>query len=236
MHKEILWIDDDESLLDSSIPVFLKNGFRVTKATTSARALKLLDRQQFDGVLLDKRLSGDEDGLDLLDVFQKHHPKLPVVLFTAFPEYDEQLLVREHGASAYFKKMDKSIPFDPEKQQRFFRALHIAFNTPSFEQSVSTDSDRRDRPGSYMRQWVAGFWSVAILAVVVFSVTLLVKKTPAYILPISIASCLILYVLVSAFFLRISGILTDKSYSQIIFHSLKELRFTLRKQEKEKPE
>lgn len=62
----ILWIDDDEELLNQSEPMFARHGFRILKAANTTRALTTLREERVDGVLLDVRLSNGESGLELL--------------------------------------------------------------------------------------------------------------------------------------------------------------------------
>jgi DNA-binding NtrC family response regulator len=127
--KRILWIDDDGDLIDDSIPVFEKHGFSIVKATNTSRALTVLREQVagLHGVLLDVRLGGNENGLELLQDIAARYPQLRVAVFTGFPEYDDHLVAEKAGALMYLAKIDKSIPLDPDKQRRFFETLHELF-------------------------------------------------------------------------------------------------------------
>jgi len=129
--KTILWLDDNEKLIDSSTDIFRENGFQVLKATTISRALSILRSQKLDGVLLDIRLQGEEDGLEFLQEIQLRHPALKVVVFTAYPDYYDQILAQRFGASVYFQKIRKLIPVKPIKLRRFFAALHQVFEDAS---------------------------------------------------------------------------------------------------------
>ena len=129
--KTLLWIDDNEKLVDASTPVFLENGFSVLKATNTSRALTILREEAIDGVLLDVRLRGNENGLELLQEIHHRHPNLRVVIFTGYPEYDDQFVAEKLGALLYFEKIRKSIPVHPAKQRRFFDTLHRAFTEES---------------------------------------------------------------------------------------------------------
>jgi DNA-binding NtrC family response regulator len=105
--KTILWIDDNERLVDASTPVFLENGFVVLKATNTSRALTILREAQIDGVLLDVRLNGNENGLELLQEIHHRHQDLRVVIFTGYPEYDDQLAAEKSGGFSIFRKDQK---------------------------------------------------------------------------------------------------------------------------------
>jgi len=67
--KKILWLDDNEKLIDASIELFQENGFQILKATTISRALTILQTEKLDGVLLDVKLQGGEDDLSCFRKF-----------------------------------------------------------------------------------------------------------------------------------------------------------------------
>ena len=69
--KNILWLDDNEKLIDSSMETFREHGFQIIKATDTSRALTILRNQKVDGLLLDVRLHGGENGLELLQEDRK---------------------------------------------------------------------------------------------------------------------------------------------------------------------
>jgi CheY-like chemotaxis protein len=126
--KKLLWIDDDETLIDSSTPVFLENGFYIFKATNTSRALKILREEVIDGILLDVKLHGDENGLELLEEIICRYSTLPIAVFTGYPEFDDHVHAERLGASIYLEKIEKSIPLEPVKQCKFFYALHQIFS------------------------------------------------------------------------------------------------------------
>lgn len=127
--KKILWIDDDEELIDCSIQLFLQNGFEIVKATNISRALKILRQDKVDGILLDVHLRGDEDGLELLAELKYHYSEIKVVIFTAFPDYGDHVRAILSGANIYLEKVNKQIPLDSVKQKGFFEALDKIFSS-----------------------------------------------------------------------------------------------------------
>ena len=232
MLLKLLWVDDDEHLIDSSIPVFMKYGVQVLKATNTSRALKLIRNERLDGVLLDKRLSGDEDGLELLDELKHHYPNLKIALFTAFPEYDEQVKAKEKGAIAYLHKIDKSIPADPEKQKRFFQALKYIF-TKSDSQEQDAISHRKEQSTNNTS---TAFWSFGIilfifLLLIFICISFLFERISITAFPIAIISCLLFYSVTGAFLLRARDDLSEKSFIKLMLECFKIVTL-LRKKEK----
>lgn len=125
--KDLLWLDDDERLIELSSPIFAEHGFAIHKATNTTQALKVIREHELDGVLLDVHLANDENGLDLLRELRDRHPELRVAIFTAYPEYDDHALAEAYGAAIYLAKVKKHIPLNTEQQRRFFEALHRVF-------------------------------------------------------------------------------------------------------------
>jgi DNA-binding NarL/FixJ family response regulator len=57
-------------------------GIEVTSAGNSQEAMRLAAEGGFNAAILDVTL-GNENGIDLLDNLTRHHPALPVVMFTS---------------------------------------------------------------------------------------------------------------------------------------------------------
>ncbi len=84
----VLFIDDEEGLLDLYERVFTREGFRVCRAATLAQGRALLHEGDIDLVVLDIRLA-DESGLTLLHEIKSRKPALPVILSTAYARYQD---------------------------------------------------------------------------------------------------------------------------------------------------
>ena len=154
--KSILWIDDDEPLMDSAEPIFARHGFHVIKAANTSRALTVLRTTRVDGVLLDVQLKGDENGLELLETLKAQYRNVPIVVFAAFPDYEDHVRAQRADASAYFAKIDKRIPLDPGEQRAFFGALHKLFPASG---EANTMQSRTKKPGeSFWRLKEAAAW------------------------------------------------------------------------------
>ena len=106
MNRHILFVDDDVPLRETLTLFFRMRGIRVTSAENSEEANRLADQGGFSAAILDVDLGG-ESGLDLLDVFKRKYPGLPVIMFTALahdPAITKDALAR--GASACICKGD----------------------------------------------------------------------------------------------------------------------------------
>ena len=184
--KKILWIDDDRRLLDDSTPLFERNGLHVFKAGTVTEALSVLrdSASSIEGMIIDVKLAGGEDGLDLLDDLHHRFPDIPKVVFTAYPEYEDHLRAERDGAAVYFEKIDKSIPLDPAKQAKFFQTLHRALSPRgTFEACEGSGRAGNLAQGAGNPQYVAHLWervvaSAAAVVVLAVALFLVVRNEP----------------------------------------------------------
>ena len=106
MNPHILFVDDEAPIREILSLYFRKKGFEVTTAVTCDQARELVRQTPFSLAILDIGLAG-ENGLDLLKLFKKDYPKLPVIIFTGL-EPDDDLIqqVRAGGADGFMRKTE----------------------------------------------------------------------------------------------------------------------------------
>ncbi len=83
--KKILWVDDEIESLKPHILFLEKRGFDVTTAMSGDDAVVLVNRENFDMVLLDEVMPG-KDGLTTLEEIKEIDPHLAVVMVTKSEE------------------------------------------------------------------------------------------------------------------------------------------------------
>ena len=104
-----LLIVDDDARIRALLQRFLQaRGFWVTAARDAAHARRLLAGLDFDLVVLDVMMPG-EDGLSLTRALRESRD-LPILLLTARGETDDRIAGLEAGADDYLPK-----PFDPKE-------------------------------------------------------------------------------------------------------------------------
>ena len=221
--KNILWIDDDSKLIDSSIPIFQQNDFFIFKAINTSRALSLLREHinSIDGILLDIRLQGEENGLELLEEIVNLYPKLKIAVFTGYPEYIDHLVAERTGASIYLNKINKSIPLAPEKQQSFFKMLHEIFpKRPREEKKSKLDSSKNN-----INIYLSGIFLTIIFIVLAMLIAFLSNRVAPLLFPIVLISSVIIYSIIGAFILKLQGdsYLTQKKFLKLMFEAFKYL-------------
>src|SRR5215475_10242276 len=99
-------ITDDHEIFRRGLKGILTDAFPnfgITEAINRTQTLEVLRKHNFDIVLLDINLPG-QSGLDILQELKSLYPKLPVVVWSAFPEKDYALRAFKLGALAYVSK------------------------------------------------------------------------------------------------------------------------------------
>jgi two-component system alkaline phosphatase synthesis response regulator PhoP len=103
--KTILAVDDEEHILELLSYNLEHDGYHVLKAETGEEALKILDKEKIDIMLLDWMLPG-MDGIEVLKRVRTHkaYHKLPVILLTAKGDEISKVVGLEVGSDDYLVK------------------------------------------------------------------------------------------------------------------------------------
>ncbi|MCK6529370.1 sigma-54 dependent transcriptional regulator [Myxococcota bacterium] len=100
----VLVVDDDDSLRTLLAMRLGAAGLRVLSAARGEEALGWVGREEVDAVLLDLRLAGGEDGLDVMERLAAARPSLPVVILTAHGTVPGAVEAMRRGALGYLSK------------------------------------------------------------------------------------------------------------------------------------
>jgi len=103
----ILIVDDIEEYLDS-LANALRDEYDVLKARTLEEAKSLASKHRIDIALVDIRLSEEDmtnrDGLVFLEWMKMNYPEIPVVVMSAYQEFDLAVDALNLGAEYFLKK------------------------------------------------------------------------------------------------------------------------------------
>ena len=108
MDAHLLIVDDDERIRDLLKKFLMRNGFLVSAARDAAHARRILTGLQFDLVVLDVMMPG-EDGISLTRSLRETMTT-PILLLTAKGETENRIAGLEAGADDYLAK-----PFEPKE-------------------------------------------------------------------------------------------------------------------------
>lgn len=104
----ILVVDDDERIRSLLRRFLMRSGYLVTTARDAAHARRLLAGLDFDLIVLDVMMPG-EDGYSLTRALRQHMAT-PILLLTAKGETEDRISGLESGADDYLAK-----PFEPRE-------------------------------------------------------------------------------------------------------------------------
>ncbi|MGM0610554.1 MAG: response regulator [Thermodesulfobacteriota bacterium] len=104
----ILIVDDEPEFLDVMHKRLNKRGFTVYTSNTGGDAIQKLRENNFAIAVLDLKMQ-DMDGLEILKIFKKMVPELPVVMLTG---HGSEEAAREGMALGAFDYLIKPCDFD----------------------------------------------------------------------------------------------------------------------------
>lgn len=130
--KPSIVIIDDEVSIGVSLKLALKNEYYVQAFTEVEPALKVIESEGTDLVLLDLRI-GLTNGLDVLKKIKEIDPRVSVIIITAFGSIGSSIEAMRNGAFTYLTK-----PLDIEELLIFVRQA-TEFRSLSEEVSFLTD-------------------------------------------------------------------------------------------------
>src|SRR5689334_16203603 len=81
----VLFLDDDQNVLNSIVRLFMDEPYGVVVANNSREALEILSREKIKVVLSDQRMP-DITGIEFLHKVKTEHPDIVRILFTAYAD------------------------------------------------------------------------------------------------------------------------------------------------------
>lgn len=109
MSAHVMVVDDDAAVCWALDSALTRAGYQVAVCGTAAAALRRIAQATPGVVLTDQRMPGGS-GLDLLTTLRREHPRLPVIVMTAYGSIETAAKVVAAGAYDYLPK-----PLDLER-------------------------------------------------------------------------------------------------------------------------
>jgi two-component system nitrogen regulation response regulator NtrX len=103
MFPTILIVDDEPSIIKSLSGILTDEGFDILTALNGYEALKTIDRESPDIVLLDIWMQGI-DGIETLKEIKKKKPQIPVIMITGHGSIETAVNATKIGAFDFFEK------------------------------------------------------------------------------------------------------------------------------------
>ncbi|MHC4458364.1 MAG: sigma-54-dependent transcriptional regulator [Planctomycetota bacterium] len=100
---EILFVDDDEAILNMIDKYLTGEGYNVRLANSAMKALELLKQKYFDIVFTDFKMP-EMDGLELLSAIKEYRPETEVIIITGHGTMKSAIQAMKIGSYDYLQK------------------------------------------------------------------------------------------------------------------------------------
>jgi DNA-binding NtrC family response regulator len=103
MNEKVLLVDDEEEFVETLAERMRTRGMNVSTSNSGANALKLVNDEDFDVVVLDLRMPG-VDGIEALKRIKRRRPDIQVVLLTGHATVERGVEAIKEGALEFLEK------------------------------------------------------------------------------------------------------------------------------------
>jgi DNA-binding NtrC family response regulator len=103
MAEKVLIVDDDKAFLAILAERMQNRGMEVSTADSAAAALKMLETETYDAVLLDLMMP-EMGGIEALQVMRKKQPEVQVIFVTGHPSVSKGVEAMKLGAMDFIPK------------------------------------------------------------------------------------------------------------------------------------
>lgn len=103
IYARVLLVDDEEEFVEALSQRLKARGLKVTGVTRGAEAVELVDKQDFDAIILDLAMPG-MDGLETLKKIRKRHPEAEIIILTGNASIQTSIEAMKLGAEDYLEK------------------------------------------------------------------------------------------------------------------------------------
>lgn len=100
----VLIVDDETDFLETIVNRLQKREIEATGVLSGEAALDLINKTSFDVVLLDVKMPGGMDGIEVLRAIKKLHPLTEVILLTGHAALETSIEGLKLGAFDYLLK------------------------------------------------------------------------------------------------------------------------------------
>ncbi len=135
MKGRILVVDDEEIVIQSCLRVLSGGGFQVDAVRDGLEALRAVDENGYDVLILDIKMP-KMNGMEVLQRVKEAHPDIDVIMITGLHEIETAVQAMKLGAFDYLPK-----PFEPEELElvvaRAFERRQLLQENISLKSEVS---------------------------------------------------------------------------------------------------
>lgn len=115
----ILVVDDEEDFVETLVNRLKKRTIDAVGVLSGEEALELLEKREFDVVILDIKMPGGMDGIETLKEIKKVQPLTEIILLTGHASVESSIEGMKFGAFDYVLKPIKLEDLFPKLAQAF---------------------------------------------------------------------------------------------------------------------
>jgi len=124
---KVLFVDDEVDFLEVMVKRLKKRDLDVTSLSDGNKVIELIEKNNFDVVVLDVRMPGCKNGIEILKDIKKCRPLVEVVMLTGHALLDVAKEGIENGAFDYMVK--------PADIDELFYILNDAYKKKTIQES-----------------------------------------------------------------------------------------------------
>jgi DNA-binding NtrC family response regulator len=103
MPEKVLLVDDEKDFLEVMAERMATRGIDVTTASSAAEAIKLVETESFDAIIVDLMMP-EMDGIETLKRMKTNQPETQVILLTGHATLDKGIEAMKEGAIDFLEK------------------------------------------------------------------------------------------------------------------------------------
>ena len=103
MSEKVLLVDDEEDFLEAMAERMRARDMEVTTASSAREALKKMENEIFDAIVLDFQMP-EMDGMEALKSIKAKRPESQIILLTGFATVEKGVEAMKEGAADFLEK------------------------------------------------------------------------------------------------------------------------------------
>jgi len=142
MTEKVLIVDDDKAFLQILAERMQNRGMEVTTAESAAVALRLLENEAYDAVLLDLMMP-EMGGIEALQIMRRKQPEIQVIFLTGHPSVSKGVEAMKLGAMDFIPKpVDMAELTEKIKHAKVSRMILVEKQSQDKIKKILTEKNR----------------------------------------------------------------------------------------------
>jgi DNA-binding NtrC family response regulator len=101
--KNILFVDDDEKMLNAYGRMLRRSPWKIFKSTSGENALKIVESNRIDLIVTDIKMP-EMHGMEFISKIRSRNKEVPIVVSSGYPGMKDDIDLKYHGIEAFISK------------------------------------------------------------------------------------------------------------------------------------